>query len=83
MTVGEISAGFSISQPAISKHLRVLENSGLLRRRIAGRVHHCAISPDAMQEVSNWIERQRRFWNAVLDRISDVVDDSAKRRKKT
>jgi DNA-binding transcriptional ArsR family regulator len=79
MTAGEIAAGFAISQPAISRHLRVLEESGLLKRRIVGREHHCAISPIAMDGIATWIERQRRFWSAALDRLADVVNESTKK----
>ena len=49
LTVGEIASEFSMSQPAISKHLKVLERSGLLEREIDGRVHHCCLDPKAMQ----------------------------------
>ncbi|HEY9085061.1 MAG TPA: metalloregulator ArsR/SmtB family transcription factor [Candidatus Tyrphobacter sp.] len=82
LTVGEIASGFSVTQPAISKHVRVLEESGLLKRRIAGRVHHCTLSPGGMQAASGWIERQRKFWSAVLDRLGDIVDESPERKKK-
>ncbi|MEO9263886.1 MAG: metalloregulator ArsR/SmtB family transcription factor [Candidatus Baltobacteraceae bacterium] len=81
LTVGEIAAGFSISQPAISKHVRALEDSGLLTREIVGRVHRCTLSPEAMQAASGWIDKQRRFWNAVLDRLDEVLDDSPQRKK--
>lgn len=82
LTVGEIASGFTISQPAISRHVRVLEESGLLERRILGRVHRCTLSPDAMQAASGWIDKQRAFWNAVLDRLDDFLDDTPKRKKK-
>jgi DNA-binding transcriptional ArsR family regulator len=74
MTVGEIAAGFPISQPAISKHVRILEASGLLKREVLGRVHHCALAPDAMQAATAWIERQRTFWNAALDRLGAILE---------
>jgi len=57
LTVGEIADAFAISQPAISKHVRVLEESGLLRRRVAGRVHHCTLEPSAMGSAAAWIDR--------------------------
>ena len=72
LTVGEIASGFAISQPAISKHVRVLEDSGLLRRRIAGRVHHCTLAPAALDSAAVWIDKQTRYWNAVLDRLGGV-----------
>jgi DNA-binding transcriptional ArsR family regulator len=82
LTVGEIAAGFSISQPAISRHIRVLEESGLLERQVLGRVHRCTLSPAAMQAASSWIDKQRNFWNLALDRLDDLLAESPKRKKK-
>jgi len=73
LTIGEIASEFPISQPAISKHVRVLEEAGLLHRTIEGRVHYCTISPQAMHEVSAWIDRQRRYWNGALERLERIV----------
>jgi DNA-binding transcriptional ArsR family regulator len=81
LTVGEIAAEFDISQPAISKHVRVLEDSGLLQRRIVGRVHYCALSPAAMESATKWIEKQRAYWTASLDRLDDLLAKDAKKRK--
>lgn len=74
LTIGEIAAEFPMSQPAISKHVRVLEHSGLLHREIDGRTHYCTLSPHAMDAASKWMERQRRFWNATLDRLGKVLE---------
>jgi DNA-binding transcriptional ArsR family regulator len=85
LSVGEIASGFSISQPAISRHIRVLEESGLLERHVLGRVHRCTLSPAAMKAAAGWIEKQRTFWNAVLHRLDELVADhptSAKGKKK-
>jgi DNA-binding transcriptional ArsR family regulator len=81
LTIGQIAAEFDISQPAISKHVRVLEESGLLERRIEGRVHHCALSAAAMESASKWIDKQRAYWNASLDRLDEVLAKEAKKRK--
>ena len=83
LTVGEIASGFTISQPAISRHVRLLEQSGLLERRVLGRVHRCTLSPHAMQSASRWIDKQRAFWNAVLDRLDDLLEESPQRKKTT
>lgn len=82
LTVGEIASEFPISQPAISKHLRVLESSGLIEREVIGRTHHLNLSPQAMEAASEWMERQRRYWNAVLDRLDSVLTKSTPRKKK-
>lgn len=82
MTVGELGAGFSISQPGISKHVRVLEECGLLRRDVVGREHRCTLSPKAIRHAALWIEKQYAFWNATLDRLGDILDEPSKRKKK-
>ena len=82
MSVGEIAEGFAISQPGISKHVRVLEEAGLLKREIVGRVHHCTIDPKAMETASAWFEQQRRFWNATLDRLGVYLTSPPKVRRK-
>lgn len=76
LTVGEIASGFAISQPAISKHVKILEESGLLEREVAGRVHHCTIAPKAMQSATTWIDRQQRYWNAALDNLSAYLEST-------
>jgi DNA-binding transcriptional ArsR family regulator len=81
LTVGEIASGFAISQPAISKHLRVLETCGLLARRIEGRVHVCSLSPAAMRLAEKWLERQRTYWNASLDRLEALLSSRSDKRK--
>lgn len=80
LSIGEIGAGFGISQPAVSKHVRVLEDSGLIERAVRGRVHECRLAPHAMETAGAWIERQRKFWNAVLDRLGDVLADSERKK---
>lgn len=81
LTIGEISAEFTISQPAISKHVRVLEESGLLQREIIGRVHRCTLAPGAMDSAAKWIDRQRAYWNATLDRLDDLLSKKSKKGK--
>jgi len=82
LTAGEIAAGFAISQPAISKHLKVLENSGLLERAIDGRIHRCRLSPARLQNAADWIESQRRFWESSLDRLDTYLQSSAPKPKR-
>jgi DNA-binding transcriptional ArsR family regulator len=82
MSVGEMAAGFAISQPGISKHVKVLERSGLLKRDVVGRVHRCRIEPKAMEAVSEWLDEQRRFWNATLDRLETYLTATQSRKRK-
>ena len=83
LTVGEIASEFAISQPGISKHVRVLEDCGLLKRMVDGRFHRCTLEPEPMAAASAWIEKQRTFWNATLDRLDTYLKDSSKRKKRT
>jgi DNA-binding transcriptional ArsR family regulator len=82
LTIGEIAAEFPISQPAISRHVRVLEESGVLARNVVGRVHHCTLAPDAMNGAAGWIGKQTAFWNSVLDRLGEVLNETPARKKK-
>ena len=82
LTVGEIAGGFSISQPAISRHVRVLEECGLLERHVVGRVHHCRLSPRVIDAASDWLDKQRAFWNATLDRLGDVLESPPESRSR-
>jgi DNA-binding transcriptional ArsR family regulator len=83
LTVGEIAADFPISQPAISRHVRVLEDAGLLERDVVGRIHHCSLTPDAIERAAAWIRKQTTFWTGVLDRLGDVVNESPVRKRKS
>jgi DNA-binding transcriptional ArsR family regulator len=76
LTVGEIASGFSISQPAISKHVKILEEAGLLTREVVGRIHHCRLAPKAMRVAASWLDKQQRYWDAALDNLSDYLESS-------
>lgn len=80
LSVGEIAAGFPISQPAISRHVRVLEDSGLIAREVNGRVHRCRIAPEKMAAAASWIETQRDFWNATFDRLDALLSRKGKKK---
>jgi DNA-binding transcriptional ArsR family regulator len=82
LTVGQIASEFPLTQPAISKHVRVLENAGLLHRTIEGRVHYCTLSPQVMQDVRAWIDQQGRYWNAALDRLDKILAKDSRRKKR-
>ena len=73
-TVREASAGFGVSKPAISKHVKVLEETGVVRRQVAGRTHQLSLEPDVLTEAADWMDRQRALWG----RLFDVVDEYLK-----
>ncbi len=74
LTVNEIAAGFNMSRPAVSKHLKVLEESGILTREVRGRQHHCTIVPKPIRAASTWLDRQERYWNSVLDTLDQYLE---------
>src|SRR5271166_6296069 len=73
-TVKELSAPFDVSLPAISKHLRVLESAGLLRREVDGRIHHCRLDADPMKDAASWIEQYRAFWEFQFDALQKYLE---------
>ena len=73
-TVGEVSRGFGVSKPAISKHLKVLEETGVVTRVVEGRTHLLSLEPKALGEAADWMDRQRSHW----ERLFDVIDEYLK-----
>jgi DNA-binding transcriptional ArsR family regulator len=73
-SVGEVTQGFDVSKPAISKHLKVLEESGVVTRVVEGRTHRLSLQPGVLEEAADWMDRQRALWG----RLFDVVDDYLK-----
>ena len=85
-SVSRLLPMFEISQPAVSQHLRVLREAGLVDERRSGRERIYRISPHRLAEVSQWIAQYERFWNTRLDRLGDYLDKNAtatRRRKKS
>lgn len=68
-TVGELAAPFDLSQPAISKHLKVLEQAGLITRSRSAQWRFSSLDVSGLQEVTDWVEPYRRFWDENLDRL--------------
>jgi DNA-binding transcriptional ArsR family regulator len=80
-SAGDIAAPFPISKAAISKHLRVLEDAGLIERRIEAQWRVCRIRPDAIRTVEEWLSRYRAFWGSSFDRLDKVFAGRAKKEK--
>jgi DNA-binding transcriptional ArsR family regulator len=72
-TVTELAAPFPISLAASSKHVRVLERAGLVRRSVQGRRHVCRLDPGPLAEVSGWLEYYQGFWASRLDDLERLV----------
>ncbi len=67
-----------MSLPAVSKHLRVLEKAGLLRRRRYGRVHEMRLDAKPLREAAQWVEEYRKFWEGSLDRLAMYLEKANK-----
>ena len=65
-----------MSLPAVSKHLGVLEDAGLLLREKAGRIRRCHLQPEAMREAADWITDTRRFWEQQLDQLDRYLQST-------
>jgi len=74
-TVGEATRGFGVSKPAISKHLKVLEESGVVTRVIAGRTHRLSLEPKALDGAADWMEVQRERWSALFDVVDQYLKE--------
>jgi DNA-binding transcriptional ArsR family regulator len=72
-TVGEATGGFGVSKSAISKHLKVLEEAGVIARVIDGRTHRLALDIATLGEAGDWIDRQRDVWERMLDGVDDYL----------
>ena len=73
-TVTELAKPFTMSGPAISKHLRVLERAGLITRGREAQWRPCRLDATPLQEVTEWAEHFRRFWDASYARLDDYLD---------
>lgn len=83
MTVGDIAAPFAISTSAISRHLQVLEQAGLVERRVERQWRIIRIRPAALAPVESWLARQRRHWDSALDRLEAVAAAQTPKRRKS
>lgn len=73
MSVGDLKAGFAISQPAVSQHLAALRKAGLVAERREGRNVYYRVSPEGLTPLAGWLERYRTFWPERVDRLKDVL----------
>ncbi|HEX2605028.1 MAG TPA: metalloregulator ArsR/SmtB family transcription factor [Oxalicibacterium sp.] len=72
-SVGELSAPFDISAPAVTKHLKVLERAGLISRGRQAQWRPCKLEAKALEDVSGWIDQYRQLWEQRLDRLEDYL----------
>ena len=77
-TVGTASAGLGLSKPAVSKHVRVLENAGLVRREVEGREHRLRLEGRSMTEAEQWIERHRELWERKFEAVERYLTEGGR-----
>lgn len=73
-SVMELAAPFAMSQPAISKHLRVLENAGLISKGRDGQKRPCRIEAEPLEAANDWLERYREFWEQNYQRLDNLLE---------
>src|SRR4051812_38856851 len=75
-TVGEATGGFGVSKPAITKHLRVLEETGVVTRVVVGRTHRLSLDTGVMTEAADWMDRQRAVWGRLFDVVEEYLNET-------
>ena len=74
--VTSLARPHAMSLPAVSKHLRVLEKAGLLRRHRYGRVHEMRLQAKPLKDAADWVKKYRKFWECSLDRLADYLENT-------
>jgi DNA-binding transcriptional ArsR family regulator len=74
-TVGDVTTGFGVSKPAISRHLKVLEETGVVSRTVEGRTHRLSLELDALREAAEWMDRQRALWGRLFDVVDEYLNE--------
>lgn len=75
LTLNRVAENFSISRPAISKHIKVLTECGLVAIEQKGRERYCEIKFEKLNEVSDWVEQYRKFWEAKFDALEAYLEE--------
>ena len=82
-SVTELAEPFAMTQPAISKHLKVLEKAGLIARRREAQRRPCRLEADALRAATEWLDAYRRFWAERYERLDTLLDDVQQERAAT
>lgn len=72
-TVGQLAAPFSMSLAAASKHVKALEEAGLITRQVSGRTHFCSLNAAPLRTADDWLRHYERFWTARLDQLEALL----------
>jgi DNA-binding transcriptional ArsR family regulator len=82
LTVNAVAEHFPISRPAISRHIKILQESGLVVVQRHGRERYCEVRLERLNEVADWVERSRAVWNQRLDRLDEYLSELQKKEKR-
>ena len=82
-TVSQLAQPFAISLAAASKHIKVLESAGMIRREVRGRTHLCRLDPGPLASAHEWLSFYERFWSSSLDVLEQLLraEDASKSKK--
>jgi DNA-binding transcriptional ArsR family regulator len=81
-SVSDLAKPFDMSLPAVSKHLKVLEHAGLIKRGREAQWRPCRIEPNALKSVDDWLDRYRKLWEERFDRLDDYLHKLQAKEKK-
>jgi DNA-binding transcriptional ArsR family regulator len=76
-SAGELGRHFRSAQPTISKHLKVLEEAGIVERKVEGRVHHFRLRRKALEQAGRWIARHQAFWEGAVKQLDRLLAEVA------
>ena len=82
LTLNGVADNFRISRPAVSRHIKILAECGLVVVYQQGRERYCEARPDKLNEVSDWVEQYRQLWEHRFDRLEDLLIEMQKKEKK-
>lgn len=74
-TVGTVAAPHDMAMPSISKHVKVLEQTGLIARRVVGREHWLRLRPEGFRSPAEWFSHYQQFWTASVDRLEQLLTE--------
>ena len=81
-TVLELAEPFKITQPSVSKHLKVLEHAGLITRGRSAQTRPCRLNPAPLQEIARWVGSYRKLWEQSFDRLEALLQSPASQQKR-
>ena len=77
ISIMELASPFNMSLPAVSKHVRILENAGLLTRKKRGRVHYCRLNAYPLRDAAQWLVFYQQFWDTKLDALTNFLKETS------